>query len=183
MEGALGVRGARGFERSRRRWRIAVSSLPGAWGTATAPASRTTRSPLGGRRRSRGRHGWRLRRERCLGFGGALGSVARGCTAAAPPAGGGSPRGGSSGLLDTRFGGPCHLSNHARPNVALGAQRSAGGVHIHPPDHYRGGRASDRRALLSQGPARVDRLAGADGPRELPVQPFPLGDGGHGHVH
>jgi hypothetical protein len=55
-------------------------------------------------------------------------------------------------------------------------------VDVDAPDDDRGRRAADRRPLLGERPARVDRVTGVDRAGELPVQPLPLGDRGHGRV-
>ena len=75
------------------------------------------------------------------------------------------------------------LSPHAGPDLTFSAKRAIRGVDVHPPHHDGGWRAPDRRPLLGEGPTGIDRLARLHGPGEFPVQPFPLGNRGHRHVH
>jgi hypothetical protein len=186
--------GARRFGRSRRHGRITVSSLRRAWRAPPPATPRATRRPLrtrcGGRRPGalrrchdrRMRDERRLRSLRSLRIHCVLDSVTRWRPAAAAASTAPGRRRPRRGLFGLRLCGG-RGAHHTGPDLALGAQSPSGGVHIHAPDHDRGGRAPDRRPLLGQGPARIDRVPGVDGPRELPVQPLPFGHGGHRHVH
>jgi hypothetical protein len=67
-------------------------------------------------------------------------------------------------------------------HLALGAQRAVRRVDVDSPHDDRGGRPADRRPLLGQRPAGVDRVAGVHGTGKLPVEPFPFLDRRHRHV-
>ncbi len=75
------------------------------------------------------------------------------------------------------------MAPNAGAHLALSAKRPVGGVDVHPPDDDCGRGASDGRPFLGQRPARVDGFPGAHRPRKLPVDPLPLRDRRHRHVH
>src|SRR5438094_889368 len=137
---------------------------------APPPARRAGRSfRLGGgcRRRGHGRRLWE-------------GSIGPGPAASPSRCGGSGDRG--DRLLRGPLAGNRHAAFDLGADLALGAKGAIGGVDVDPPDDDRGRRAGQRAPLLSQRPPGVDRVACMHRPGKFPVQPLPLGDGGHWHV-
>jgi hypothetical protein len=67
-------------------------------------------------------------------------------------------------------------------HLAFGAKLAVRVKDVDAPDDDRVRRPADRWPFLSQGPASVDRVAGAHGTGKLPVEPGPFLDRRHRHV-